>query len=272
MNTICYKGNSTKVGIYAIRNNTNNKIYIGSTKKSFHSRKTKHLNSLRKGVHNNTHLQSSYNKYGESSFTFEILLICDSDDSIVFFENYYIFIFRSHLKDFGYNKSVAKEYLGSYKQCKEAVDRKSKYKKEKAFLIDSSLSSERGLNKPVLVFNIEGKLENEFKSCTDLCSHYKWSKTAVSTSLTSGKHYFKNKIISFKSDSINIEDEVLKAKKYLPKKVFMYDLEDNFLKEFNSVKDVCKELQCKEAEVRMCCTGKRSRIKNFKFYYNKNNE
>jgi len=64
-------------GIYRITCESNKKQYIGSTKNSFEQRKGNHWTSLQRGDHRNPSLQASWNKYGEESFSWEILLNCD---------------------------------------------------------------------------------------------------------------------------------------------------------------------------------------------------
>ena len=61
-----------KSGIYQIINLINEKIYIGSAIK-FRKRWNLHKLQLRKNIHENRHLQAAWNKYGEESFSFEIL-------------------------------------------------------------------------------------------------------------------------------------------------------------------------------------------------------
>jgi len=63
-------------GIYQIRNCLNNKIYIGSSN-NLRKRFIKHKSRLNRNEHRNPHLQSSWNKYGEDNFSFEILLVCE---------------------------------------------------------------------------------------------------------------------------------------------------------------------------------------------------
>ena len=58
-------------GIYFIRNVKNGKLYVGSAK-SFYLRWNNHRSRLRKNKHHNKHLQHAWNKYGESSFEFEV--------------------------------------------------------------------------------------------------------------------------------------------------------------------------------------------------------
>lgn len=59
-------------GIYQIQNVLNGKCYIGSAV-DLRRRWMVHLNTLRRGRHHNFHLQSAFDKYGETTFIFEIL-------------------------------------------------------------------------------------------------------------------------------------------------------------------------------------------------------
>lgn len=61
-------------GIYRIVNTANGKVYIGSARQ-FKERWKAHKRSLVTGKHHNTHLQTSFDKYGESAFVFEVLEI-----------------------------------------------------------------------------------------------------------------------------------------------------------------------------------------------------
>lgn len=59
-------------GIYQITCTANGKIYIGSSV-NIKSRISGHKSKLNKGCHDNKYLQNAWNKYGESSFIFEII-------------------------------------------------------------------------------------------------------------------------------------------------------------------------------------------------------
>ena len=66
-------------GIYCIENITNHKTYIGSSK-NIYQRLLKHFALLRHNKHQNAHLQNAWNKYGEDSFRWFILELCDSKE------------------------------------------------------------------------------------------------------------------------------------------------------------------------------------------------
>jgi hypothetical protein len=88
-------------GIYAIKNSSNGKIYIGSSK-NIHSRWRGHLYLLRKNKHPNKHLQSSWNI---SQFEFIIVEEIKNFTELQLLEreNYWIKFYKSDQNTFGYN-------------------------------------------------------------------------------------------------------------------------------------------------------------------------
>jgi len=91
-----------KVGVYKILNLVNGKFYIGSTTQSFKKRGVQHYSDLVRGVHKNSYLKYSWNKYGEKSFKFEIVEFCESQDSLTR-EQYWLDFTKSYDKTIGYN-------------------------------------------------------------------------------------------------------------------------------------------------------------------------
>ena len=65
-------------GIYCIENIVNHKTYIGSSK-NIYQRLLKHFALLRHNKHENAHLQSAWNKYGEKSFQWFVIEYCDNE-------------------------------------------------------------------------------------------------------------------------------------------------------------------------------------------------
>ena len=59
-------------GVYEIRNQINNHIYIGSAV-NVRVRWNEHKNELRKNKHHSIYLQRAFNKYGEENFVFTVL-------------------------------------------------------------------------------------------------------------------------------------------------------------------------------------------------------
>lgn len=72
---------SPECGVYEILNIVNGKRYVGSSK-NLAKRIKEHKSSLRKGSHHAIKLQRSWSKYGEDSFLFKVIELCDPDDRI----------------------------------------------------------------------------------------------------------------------------------------------------------------------------------------------
>jgi len=72
-----------KSGIYQIRHVETGKVYVGSAV-NFPRRFALHRCNLRAGKHRNTKLQNAWNKYGESAFRFERVLICSKANLITY--------------------------------------------------------------------------------------------------------------------------------------------------------------------------------------------
>lgn len=62
-------------GVYQIQNTVSGRTYIGSSVR-IARRLSQHKTALRKGIHQNRHLQNAWNKYGEAAFVCKTLLIC----------------------------------------------------------------------------------------------------------------------------------------------------------------------------------------------------
>lgn len=63
-------------GVYCIENIQTGKKYIGQSV-NITRRIKRHTLELAKGCHSNTHLQNAWNRYGEDSFEFKILIYCE---------------------------------------------------------------------------------------------------------------------------------------------------------------------------------------------------
>jgi group I intron endonuclease len=88
-------------GIYKITNTVNNKIYVGCSSK-IKSRINSHVFDLNNNRHSNSFLQRSWNKYGKSVFTFEVLEYCEVKDLFIR-EHYWAILLNVLDKKIGYN-------------------------------------------------------------------------------------------------------------------------------------------------------------------------
>lgn len=88
-----------KSGIYQIVNRANGKRYIGSSA-NLKNRRLTHFGYLRLGIHHNTHLQASYNKYDRDAFEFHVLLYCEPFE-LLRYEQFFIDCYKPE-----YNKNI----------------------------------------------------------------------------------------------------------------------------------------------------------------------
>lgn len=89
-------------GIYKITCLVTNEVYIGQST-AIARRWATHKRELKNGIHYNKHLQRTYNKYGESNFTYEILEQCPKD-KLNEREKFYIKMFNSF--NAGFNQDI----------------------------------------------------------------------------------------------------------------------------------------------------------------------
>jgi group I intron endonuclease len=73
-------------GVYQIRNVTNGKFYVGSSK-DIKNRFAAHRKLLRGGRHHCPHLQAAWGKYGEECFIFEVLQLLPCETELFTAEN-----------------------------------------------------------------------------------------------------------------------------------------------------------------------------------------
>lgn len=258
-----YAGNSTKTGVYQIISKIDNKRYIGSTKSSFHSRKTKHLGALAKNNHFNSHLQRAYNKYGINNFLFEVLEICSKSECVAR-ESFLIDKYKSYDRKYGYNNMPVAPYKHGFKHRDDVILEKSKAKIRKASTLTAFESDERGLPTPINVYDLDGNFIKTFNSQRDACMELNMSISHLCTFLRGRKLKVKDYIVLYANDTLS-EDDICKVKSYEKKKVRLYEIAVSYKEVgvFDSAEDCAEEIGCKGAEVRMCCTNKRSRIGNY---------
>jgi len=91
-----------KSGIYLIKNIINNKVYIGSAI-NIDRRWKQHKSLLKEGKHHSEHLQSAWDKYGEQSFTFDLLEEVTNPQDLLEHEQVYLDYYKSYEGDRGYN-------------------------------------------------------------------------------------------------------------------------------------------------------------------------
>jgi len=106
------------VGIYKIKSIIDGKVYIGQSI-DIKKRWADHFKLLRKGCHENRHLQMAYNKYGGNNFIKEVIETC-LPECLNERELYYVKIYNSNNDEFGYNFYI--EHNGFIKHRQDTIE------------------------------------------------------------------------------------------------------------------------------------------------------
>lgn len=233
------------VGIYKITNLTNNKVYIGSTKNIGH-RFHEHLSKLKGDYHTNKHLQAAFNKYGESSFKFEILR--ETSETILRrAEQFYINKYQSINPKYGYNKAVV--VSNAWDDLEKPIIKKERFyfgcydKKGKLVKVFKTIDA---------VYNfLGGRYTRVYdavnSNLTLTANNYYWLRLNVD------KHKFENVIkVAFR--------------KGRHRKIKQYNLNGNFVAEWNSAVEAAKALKLSSFNITRCLK-KDNIYKNYKWFY-----
>ena len=220
--------------IYLITNKINNKKYVGKTIKSLSTRFYNHLYASKNG--STTYFHKALRKYGEDNFIIEELDRCNID---ILGEKEIEWI--SSLKP-EYNQTLGGDggILG-YSHTEETKELLSLKRKGK-FLGE----------------------ENPFYNQTHTEEQKKnWSKMRKGQPSPCG---FAGK--SHKEESKSKTSQTLKNNPNVKRtKVFQYDIEGNFLREFQSISDASKFVGTTPSNIKYTCEGKFKHCKGYKWSY-----
>lgn len=99
-----FKAATNRIGVYAILNTVNKKVFIGTGE--LQKRKATNWCLLNAGKHYNINLQKEWTMFGHSNFKFITLFECENIEDHSFLsqcESYWISITMSTNKKYGYN-------------------------------------------------------------------------------------------------------------------------------------------------------------------------
>lgn len=212
--------------IYKITSSINGKVYIGQTVQRLSNRKGLHLFHLRNNKHPNKHLQSSFNKYREDNFIFEVIYIALSIKELNIKEKDYIEQFNSLDRTKGYN--IRNGGLN------ESLTQSHKDSISNALIGNKNGQGNKGISKP-------RKL-----------GLYHTQET---------KDKIKNSLLGHKRSKESIE-KTIKARQVI---VLQYDLNDNFIAEFSSLLQAAESTGANKNIISLCLSGKKKTSGGFKW-------
>lgn len=209
-------------GIYCIINLVNQKRYIGSSK-NISQRLWCHRANLRHNKHENKHLQNAWNKYGEDMFQYFVLEKCD-EEILIEREQFYIDTLNPE-----YNqmlKVVKPEY---------SVESRKKLSETRKKLFIAGLLQKTKCKK-VYQFDLDGNFIEEYESIHEAARQLNCSVSHLSECLNGALKQFHGFQWNFTGISPQkyVKSKIIHPKLYKP--VYITDLNNNILQEFESVK------------------------------------
>lgn len=258
--------------IYKITNDINNKIYIGKTCNSLNYRWQQHFDAYTKY---DWHIYRAMRKYGFTHFNIEIIEEC-SDDILNDREKYWIEYYDSYNN--GYNSTlggdgrpqidrnfVREEWLmgNSPKQIANTLgvwpssiidilkelnlyDKKEITKRKQ---IDASNSQ---TEKRIYQYNENGELLNIYNSAYEASIKLNVPCKGIRSALDQHKGGYGYFWIR-EGDPVPVPRKI---KKFSKRKIFQYDLNNNYLKTYETAVQAAKELNIDPSGILKACHGK----------------
>lgn len=205
------------MGVYAIFNSLNRKCYIGSSK-NIQRRTTTHFSNLKHNRHSNSYLQNAWNKYGGNNFFAYTIQECHNIKLLEHLELKHILDKQSNKSDKGYNLTTRTSSAALY------AEKISKTKK--------SLNAWKGKNNPMYGTNIEKYWTKKYGK------EYAIKRINEVKEINSLKNSGSNNAM-FNEKRLDLTEF---NKKNKSKKVAQFDLNNNFIKEWESVSTAAKTL------------------------------
>lgn len=249
-----------KHGIYKILNIINNKIYIGSAV-NLYKRMHNHIYQLNNQKHHNKHLQRSWNKYGEENFKFYVVEYIEEINKLIEKEQYWLDFYNSTNINNGYNIcSKAGSNLGNKLTEENKINISKaitgrKLSEETKIKIGESNKGKEGVGKKKVVqIDIDGNLIKIW-DCISYVKQDGYNPSSVSQCclnniVLSGGYFW-----SYYEDYIKEDFSLPKLKISPNKKVLQFDLNGIFLKEWDSIRLVSKELNINRGSLRTNITN-----------------
>lgn len=235
-------------GVYIILNKENGKFYVGSSI-DVRKRIKGHKVDLEKNKHHSILLQRAYNKYGKDNFIFKLMEEIKAEE-LECREQYWLDFHQCYTTEIGYNisKNTSKPFLGlkrseEYK-IKKSLDYKNKW---------NNMSEEEKKNHPIIAM----KRKKGYKISEN---HLEKIKSLVNSTINSEKGKATRKLMAAKVNYNNFRKPVLQ-----------YDLEGNFVKEWDSLKEanIALNKHIYSRGISNCCKGIQKHAYNFIWKFKK---
>lgn len=264
-----YKRQDKISGIYCIENKMNHKKYIGQSI-NINNRFSAHKSELRKGVHDNIHLQYAWNKYGEQSFEFYIIKKVDNIKDLDYYERHYIELFNTYKN--GYNRDPGGSNNYKAKKPDEVIQKQintvhnlSQEERENRYhnLVNAHLHE----SIPILQLSLEdGSIINEWISMRKAAHDLGYDQCCIWECVNHIRRTYKKYIWIKKEEFDSFDLANYKNKNSQPRKILQYDFEGNIVKEWDSANRASID-GFDPSSIIKCCKRKIKYHKGYVFKY-----
>jgi len=238
-----------KSGIYKITNLVNNKYYIGSSV-DLYTRCYTYLCLAQQHKIHNIHLQNAINKYGISSFRFEVLEFVNFSN-LVSSTNIKLPILQA--KEQSYIILLKPAYNHRTIVDKNTAIKHSNKTKEKisTSLKEAFLSGRKKINRiyshniPVSLFSLEGKLVGRFEGLSFCAEYLGVHSESISYAITSKRRVCKGYIVLKTKEEEQIETYIGIPRVTYSKPVSVLDISLGITQNYLTTKQAAKEVACK---------------------------
>ncbi|MCK9445976.1 GIY-YIG nuclease family protein [bacterium] len=242
-------------GIYKIKNKINNKCYIGSAINIL-GRFATHKSSLNKNKHHSYYLQQSWNKYGIEFFIFEILEYCEKN-ILLEREQYYMDLLNPE-----YNMC---KIAGSCLGIKGTPE--SNLKKSINHAFKGKYGKEHPSSKPVFQYEQNGNFVKKWENPVQIQNELHFDSGNIRKSIKN-RWVFYNYFWSyaFLGDIYNgVPKRRDRSKTRKP--IIQYDLNNNFIKEWDSAKSATTYLGKRDGSLSCCLKNKVKKMYGYIWKY-----
>jgi group I intron endonuclease len=255
-------------GIYLIINLYNNKFYVGSSV-NLQKRKEHHFGDLKSNKHKNKHLQSAYNKYGKEYFIMVMIEKVEDKNNLTEREQYWIDSLDACNRDIAYNICpTAGNQLG-FKHSEETIAKLKEIKGEKASMYGKNHTKEaiKNMSKPVIQCALDGTYIKEWEGGSLAAKILELNSSTISGCCRFRYKYHGDYLWFYKeyyeSSDFNIDNHIPN----IGKRINQYSLDGEFIKTWDSYRDIRKIYDINQTVFIRCCEGKAKTHHGFIWQY-----
>lgn len=259
-------------GIYKFQNTITNEVYIGQSVEL----EARYIRHRRDWIHGTTDFYQAIQQYGWNNFSYEVIEQCDSSQ-LNEREQYWIEYYDSYHNGYNMNRGGSRPNSINHNLIYDLFDT-GYTPKEIAEKMSIGISTvyqslncyspyleQRPLNQyTIYQYDLQGLYLSEWSSCKEAGRVLNIDPAAIGKVL-SGQRNSAGGFMWSKEKSITIKPV---QKTSIPKIIYQYDLNNNFIKSFNSIAEAADEVHGDRSAIRRAaCQGLKRSAYGFRWSF-----